>query len=190
MQVFFTIFWWIYFFIFFTGYPLLYGLFFLLGRIKKLRHFIKERIYPLMPLAYAFVSTFFWVLMLCTGRIDFIAKKIASGSPSVLIILFSLSALLFWLPVFRKNTVVSLIHSLPFFLLPLLNMVWRSFADKFVADDYIANLLGLYTAAFIMYLLAIIFLLLIKFLYPNLIRRNKVPGLEKKLHQQMVTDNV
>jgi hypothetical protein len=162
MQIFFSVFWWIYFFIFFTGYPLLYAAVFFTGKTKNLHHFITERIHPLLPLAYAFVSTIFWILMICTGRMNFIAERIASGTPSVLVILFSLSALLFWLPAFRKNIALSFIHSLPFFLLPPLNMLWKTLSHKVVANDYILNLLRIYSASVILYLLAIVFLLFVK----------------------------
>ena len=164
MQIFFSIFWWICFFIFFTGYPLAYGFFHLMGKSKNMHHLVVEKIYPMLPLAYALVSTCFWLLMIYTGKTGFIINKIASASPSVSIILYSFTALLFWLPAVRKKTHLSLLHALPFFLLPPLNMLLSISRHKVVPHDYISNLLRIYGAAFILYLLMILFLLLIKWI--------------------------
>ena len=164
MQIFFSVFWWIYFFIFFTGYPLLYAFVFLMGKTRSLHHFITGRIRPLLPLAYAFVSTFFWILMISTGRMNFVAERIASTAPSVLIMLFSLSSLLFWLPAFRKNIKLSFIHSLPLFLLPPSNMIWRILSHEIVVHDYIIGMLRIYTAGLIVYTVAIALLLFSKWL--------------------------
>jgi hypothetical protein len=172
MQVFFSVFWWIYFFIFFTGYPLAYGFFHLAGRNKNMHHLIAEKIYPLLPLAYAFVGTCFWILMLYTGKTGFIIEKIASSVPSVLIILYSFTGLLFWLPAFRKKAYLSLLHSLPFFLLPPANMLLKITRHKIVAHDYIFNLLRIYIAAFILYILVITVLLLVKWFAGTVIFRH------------------
>ena len=167
MQVFFSIFWWIYFCIFFSGYPLAFAIVHLTAKNKKLHDSITLKIYPLLPLAYAFVTTCFWILMLCTGKMQFILEKIASATPSILVIFWSLTAFLFWLPRFRKNHNLSLIHSLPLFMLPPLNMLIKASRHSIVAHDYIINLLRIYTAGLIVYIIAIMFLLLIKWLLPN-----------------------
>lgn len=164
MQIFFSVFWWIYFFIFFTGYPLLYAFVFLMGKTRRLHHFITGRIHPLLPLAYAFVSTLFWILMISTGRMNFVAERIASTAPSVLIMLFSLSSLLFWLPAFRKNIRLSFIHSLPLFLLPPSNMILRIMSHEIVVHDYIIGMLRIYTAGLIVYTVAIMLLLTIQWI--------------------------
>lgn len=164
MQIFFSIFWWIYFFIFFSGYPMLYFLFYLMSKNKNWHTAITERIFPLLPIAYAFVSTFFWILMLWTGRISFVVEKIASVASSSFIIAYSFSALLFWLPYFRKKTYLSLLHSLPFFLLPFLNMLLKTYRHKVIPHDYIFNLWRIYSAGLIIYVIAITVIYIVNWL--------------------------
>src|SRR5690242_4509999 len=78
MQIFFSVFWWIYFFIFFSGYPLLYFLVYLISRNRNMHDALSEKVFPLLPVTYAFVSTLFWILIFWTGRINFVVEKIAS----------------------------------------------------------------------------------------------------------------
>jgi len=164
MQVFFSIFWWIYFYIFFTSYPLAYLLFHLAGRNKNFNQLLAEKVYPLLPLSYATVASCFWILTLFSGRINFVFEKITPVVSSALIIVYSLSGLLFWLPVVRKKNILSLIHSLLLFLLPPLNMLSDKFKHRVVPHDYIITLLRIYTAGLLIYLIIIGFLLLIKWI--------------------------
>jgi hypothetical protein len=174
MQVFFSIFWWIYFCMFFSGYPLIYVLFYLMSKNKSL-HLTSEKIFPLLPVAYAFVATCFWILMIYTGRMNFVIERIALVAPSALAILYSFSALLFWLPIFRQNIKLSFLHSLPLFLLAPLNMLLTSLQHKIVHHDYISALFRIYTAGFLIYIIAITFLLAVKWLLlkTNLVTHRK-----------------
>lgn len=164
MQVFFSIFWWIYFCIFYSGFPLLCILLYFISKNKNLHQTVKQKIYPLLPVAYAFVSSCFWILILYTGRINFVIERIASLAPSMLAILYGLSALLFWLPAFRQNIKLSFLHSLPLFLLAPLNMLLNSLRHKVVHHDYISTLFRIYTAGFLIYIIAILFLLLLRWI--------------------------
>jgi hypothetical protein len=164
MQVFFSIFWWIYFCIFFSGYPPVYIFFNLLAKNKNARHFTTEKILPLLPLTYAFAAAFFWLLMLYTGRMSFVVGRIFSVAPSTLVIFYSFSALVFWLPPLRRKPNWSLLHSMPLFILPFINMLLKRYRHKIVDHDYIISLVKIYTAGIIVYIMAIIFLLAIKWL--------------------------
>ncbi len=162
MQIFFSIFWWIYFCIFFSGYPLIYTFFYFTN--KKTHLLITKKVYPLLPLSYAFVATSFWLLMFYAGRMNFVLDRIISAWPSALVIIYSLAALLFWLPVFRKNSSLSFLHSLPLFLLPFFNMLIKRYKHKIVDHDYIISLVKIYTAGVVVYIIAIAFLIMIKWL--------------------------
>jgi hypothetical protein len=116
---------------------------------------LSEKIFPLLPVTYALVSTVFWILMLWTGRINFVAEKIASVASSSFIIAYSFTALLFWLPYFRRKTYVSLLHSLPLFLLPFFNMLFKTYTHNVIPHDYIFNLWRIYTVGFLIYIIAI-----------------------------------
>ena len=164
MQIFFSVFWWIYFFIFFSGYPLLYFLVYLISRNRNMHDALSEKVFPLLPVTYAFVSTLFWILIFWTGRINFVVEKIASVALSSFIIAYSFSALLFWLPYFRKKTYASLLHSLPLFLLPFLNMLYKTYKHKVIPHDYIFNLWRIYTVGFLIYIIAVALVYGIKWL--------------------------
>lgn len=180
MQIFFSIFWWIYFCIFFSGYPLIYLFFYFVTKNKNKPHSITVRMFALLPLTYAFVASCFWILMICTGKIHFINEKIVSEAPSALVILYSLFALLFWLPVLRKNTNLSFVHSLPLFLLPFFNMLLRIYRHKVVDHDYIISMVKLYTPGIIIYIIAIVFLLLSKWLFAEVFSIRKDKGSKKR----------
>ena len=175
MQIFFSIFWWIYFFIFFSGYPLLYLLFYLISKNRNIHNEIAEKFFPLLPVAYAFVSTLFWILMLCTGRMNFVVEKIASVASSSFIIAYSFTALLFWLPYFRRKTYASFLHSLLLFLLPFLNMLLKTYRHKIIPHDYLLNLFRIYGAGFIIYVIAIAFLYLAKWLLSKKVNKTVAP---------------
>jgi len=164
MQIFFSVFWWIYFFIFFSGYPLLFFFFYLLNKRRNAHNVIAEKIFPLLPVTYALVSTLFWILILWTGRLNYAVEKIASVALSSFIMAYSFSALLFWFPYFRKKTYWSLLHSLPLFLLPFFNMLYKTYTHKVIQHDYILNLWRIYAAGLIIYIIAIAIVYGIKWL--------------------------
>lgn len=165
MQIFFSIFWWIYFYIFFSGYPLIYVLFYFMDKRKNMLHSTSGKISSMLPLAYAFVATCFWLLMIYTGRMNFVIQRIASAAPSALVIASSFSGLLFWLPSLRRKTYLSFLHSLPLFMLPFFNMLSRLSRHKIIPHDYIFNLFRIYAAGFIIYIIALLLLLVLKWLF-------------------------
>jgi hypothetical protein len=136
---------------------------------NKNMHAIAAKVFPLLPGTYALVSTLFWVLTLCTDRINFVSEKIASVASSSFIIAYSFSALLFWLPYFREKISMSFLHSLLIFLLPFLNMLFKTYRHRVIAHDYLLNVFRIYTAGFIIYLIAIVFVCGIKWLLLKLI---------------------
>jgi hypothetical protein len=166
MQVLFSFVWWIYFCMFFSGYPLVYILFYFIGKRQSMHHVVAEKLFPMLPLAYAFVATGFWVLVIYTGRMNFVIQRIFSTAPSALIILYSFSSLLFFLPAFRKNIYLSFLHSLPLFMLPFYYIFSRG-KNKVVDHEDILSLIRIYAAGFIVYIFAMILLLVFRWLLRN-----------------------
>jgi len=158
MRLFFLIIWWIYFFIFYSGYPLLYLLLYLLAGNRNLKPVLTEKFLPLLPVTYAFVSTIFWIFILMSGRMSPVIQRIAALTPGGLILIYSLSALLFWFSSFRQKTYLSLLHSLPLFFAPFLYMVVNSYRRKVLPDNYLMNLFRIYGSGLIIYLVCIGFL--------------------------------
>ena len=164
MNEIFVAFWWIYFCIFFSNYIIVYAISHLLAKNKNWNTFIIAKIYPLLPLAYAFVTTCFWTIFLYQYSFNYIWKTIMAEIPAKLIIIWSLLSLLFWLPVFRKKNYFSLLHSIPFFILPLISIGNNIFKFGLLEWDDVWNLLRIYIAGLLIYVAAIIILLVAKFL--------------------------
>ena len=164
MNEIFIAFWWIYFCIFFSNYVIVYAISHLLAKNKNWNTFIKTKIYPLLPLAYAFVTTCFWTILLYQYSFNYIWKTIMAEIPAKLIIVWSLLGLLFWLPLFRKKNYFCLLHSIPFFILPIIIIANNIFKFGLLEWDDVLNLLRIYIAGLLIYVGAIIILLVAKFL--------------------------
>jgi len=154
MQLFFLMIWWIYFFIFFCGYPLLYITLYFIARNRKWKRLLNDKFFPLLPVTYAFVSTIFWIFILMSGRMYSVIQRIATLTFGELILVYSLSALLFWLGWFRQKIYVSFLHSLPLFVAPFLYMMVIALRHKVLPDNYIVNVLRMYGAGLIIYIIA------------------------------------
>jgi len=98
----------------------MYAVLDLLSKNKKWNSFIKTKVYPLLPLTYVLITTCFWIFILYKGNFAFISKRVAHSMLAQLIIEWSFLGLLFWIPFLRKKDYLSLIHSTPFFMLPLI----------------------------------------------------------------------
>jgi len=169
MQIFLSIFWWMFFCIFFSGYPLVYIFFHLISKNKNAHHWVTEKVYPMLPLTYAFVATWFWLFMLFSGKLHFVFARIALLAPSALVVFYSLSALLFWIPSLRKKPGLSLIHSLPLFLLPFIDMILKTSRHKIIPHDYISTLIRIYTAGIIIYVISLVFLFIVKWIFSKIL---------------------
>jgi len=167
MQLFFLVIWWIYFFIFYSGYPLLYLLFYLMKQKQSLRRHVTEKFFPLLPVTYALVSTCFWLFILITGEMYFVVQKIAALTFGALIIIYSLSALLFWIKWFRQKKYLSFLHSLPLFLVPFINILIHFYKHKVLPDNYAISLLRIYATGFTVYVIALTFLYAITVVIKN-----------------------
>lgn len=162
-------FWWIWFCIFFSGYAIVYGTAYFLSNKQHPNLFIKNKIYPLLPLAYALITTCFWLFILYKANLSFVSKRVAHSILAQLLIMWSFLGLLFWLPLFRKNYSLSLMHSLLFFILPLAFIAKNILRLGVFEKDDILSLLRVYLASASVYLLAIIILLIAKFAFLNLV---------------------
>src|SRR5690242_8762428 len=162
-------FWWIWFCIFFSGYSIVYVIAYLLSNKKNPNVFIKNKIYPLLPLAYVLMTTCFWIFILYKANLTFVSKRLVHSMLAQALIGWSLFGFLFWLPLFRKNSAISLMHSLPFLILPLAFIAKNILRLGVFEKDDILNLLRIYTVSASIYLLPIIILLAAKFAFSNLV---------------------
>ena len=99
-----------------------------------------------------------------------------AGLPAKLMIFWSLSALLFWLPFFRKKGNYSLLHGMPFFILPFIGIGYNIFKLGILELDDLFNLLRMYAAGLLIYAVAIVILWIAKliFLHPQSPKHNTI----------------
>lgn len=160
-------FWWILFCIFFSGYAIMFTITHLLSKNKKWG-FVKTKVYPLLPQAYALITTCFWVFILYKANLGFVSKEVAHSMLAQFIIIWNLLALLFWIPFFRKKYYFSFIHSLLFFCLPLVFMGKNLFRFGILEREDIFNLLRIYAVGFAIYFAAISMLWIAKYFFLHL----------------------
>src|ERR1700752_529211 len=104
---------------FFAGYPLVYALIMFMGdRIKDKRGII-VRVVSLLPFAYALVGVLFLGFQLRKLYPDYSIEHIKQAIQQPFLIIWALTSILFWVPALSKKKVLSLVHSLIFFLLPV-----------------------------------------------------------------------
>ena len=164
MNEIFIVFWWIYFCIFFSNYVLVYAISHLLAKNKNWNTFIRRKVYSLLPLAYALVTTCFWVVTIYHYSSDYLINTIMASIPAKLIVAWSLFGLLFWIPSFRKNNNYCLLHNIPLFLIPFILFAINIFKYGIVEWSDIFNLLRIYMAGLLIYAVAIATLSVVRFL--------------------------
>jgi len=149
---------------FFSGYPLLYAaILFIAGNHQSKNNF-KSKMVSLLPLAYAMIGTLCLGLLLKNLYPDYSPESIKMKTQQPYLIIWALLSLLFWIPRFRKKTILSLVHSLVFFLFIAWDLIihtFRSSADKSV----VKNDMKIYTDSLLLNLGAYAFILLLFFLF-------------------------
>ena len=156
--------WWLYFCTFFSNYLIVYAIVVLIAKNKNWNSFIRLKIYPLLPLAYALVSTCFWIMCSYRYGFNYISKTIMSGLAAQLLVAWSISGMAFWIPVFRKRNCYSVFHSLPFFILPLVSIGSNIYRTGVLETTDMLNLLRICVAGLFIYAAALIILIGVKYL--------------------------
>ena len=114
---------------FFAGYPLIYALVHLLASLQKPEQTIVEHYWvSLLPYAYALTGSLF---------IGFVIDNMNGGNSKENIIaqfssfikIWGFLSILFWIPLFTKKPVYSLLHSLVFFSLVIKDFFIPNFTN-------------------------------------------------------------
>ena len=102
---------------FFSGYPLVYALVAFFKSTARSKSSIRNRLFILLPFAYATVGLLYVGLQLRNLYPDYSIKHITSETQNLFFAIWGLLSLTFWIPAFSKRPVISLFHSLIFFYL-------------------------------------------------------------------------
>jgi len=155
---------------FFSGYPLIYSLgLFVSGKIPS--RYDKVNIRRALPYAYALVGTLYLGLQLKNLYPDYSIANIRNAFLQPYLIGWALMSLLFWIPAISKRPVLSLVHSLVFFFF-LLRDLFKQITDPAADKNILSNDMTLYTTSLLINISALVFIVVIIFVYGYLKRRS------------------
>lgn len=155
---------------FFAGYPVIYSIILVLN--GEHRAFLKKLV-ALLPYAYALTGTLF---------MGFIAREFfsdpmnnfASFFQNSYLRIWGLLAVLFWLPAFNKKPVYSLLHSLVFFLLLLIDFF--QYINSTGGRDMIKNDMRVYTDSLLLNTSTLAVIAIIYFIMSGIQHKKKTPA--------------
>jgi len=126
---------------FFAGYPLIYALVnHIAGDRSKQANAFVNKLIILLPFSYALTGVLFLGFFLKNLYPDYSMENIAQQITYLKI--WGLLSVLFWIP-FRKNSVISLLHSLVFFFFLIRDIFMQ--ITSFISIDVIRNDMKVYT---------------------------------------------
>jgi hypothetical protein len=156
---------------FFAGYPLIYTIILFLAGDESTRTVIKKKLVAILPVGYALVATLYAGLQLKNLWPDNSWSAIPLLIQNSFLKIWGLLAILFWLPLFRKKPVFSLLHSLVFFFFLLKDLLqYGSSPDNGV----IKNDMKIYTDSLLLNLSAFIVVALVYFGFERF-RKKRTP---------------
>ena len=126
---------------FFAGYPLIYALVNVLASEQSKKDLFINRVFRQLPLAYALSGMLFLGYVLNSIYPDFSAENILKQLTFIKI--WGLLSILFWIPLFSKKPVISLLHSLVFFFF-LIRVLFLHLTSM-IGIDMIKNNMSVFT---------------------------------------------
>lgn len=129
---------------FFSGYPILFAVVYYISENKNIKFRKKENIVLFLPFSYALIGVFYLGFQLEKAYFNYnVLDRIQLESYSSLTVWAFLS-LVFWVPLFRKKILLSLIHSFVFFFFLIKDILQQLF---FSASDtsILRNDMSIYT---------------------------------------------
>ena len=149
---------------FFSGYPLVYALVFLIAGNQPPKTKWKGKLFFLLPYSYALVGTLYVGLQLRNGYPDYSLENLKQLIQQSWLIGWGILAMLFWIPAIAKKPVLSLLHSFVFFFLLIKDMFFQ--VPAFATDEnIIRNDMKLYTDSLLLNIGALSIVTLINFLF-------------------------
>lgn len=149
---------------FFSGYPLVYALVhFVAGKNPETRSRFSSRLVRNLPLAYALAGTMYFLFWIREILIQSGIKNVEPGFNLSPLKVWALGAVLFWIPTLAKRPVVSLLHSLVFFIL-LFKDIITGFGSE-TGKDIVANDMKVYSISLVLNVLSLIFVLTAEWIF-------------------------
>ncbi len=150
---------------FFSGYPLIYYLVQILTRNTLLKNSKGKELISILPFAYALIGTLYLGLQLKNLYPDYTIENIKHRIQHPWLQIWGILSILFWIPAISKRQILSMLHSLVFFLVIVKDLLFRF--GGFIRDhDMMRNEMRLYTVSIFLNLAAYTFLFLLYQLFP------------------------
>ena len=157
---------------FFSGYLLVYAIFYLLASNRPATNFVKSKLLQKLPLAYALVGTFYWGLQLKNLYPDYHGNLLISDLHLHYLRVWGLLSIFFWLPPLHKRAVFSQLHSLIFFFLLMKDIYLNHFTTSGGSNDA-RNNIKIFSVSILLNLAAVFLVVLIGILMAHLKSRKK-----------------
>ena len=157
---------------FFSGYLLVYAIIYLVASNLRPPNFVKNKVLPNLPLAYALVGTLYWGLQLKNEYPDYRLNYLVTDIQFSYLKIWGFLSIFFWIPVLHKKAIFSILHNLVFFLLLMSNFFVQLFVPS-AGTGVTANNIKIYTASILLNMAALIFITLISLLISRFLRQKK-----------------
>jgi hypothetical protein len=148
---------------FFSGYSLLYAIILVFAGDKETRNNFKNRIVSSLPLSYALVGTLYLGLQLKNFYLSYSSGNIRQSIHHPYLMIWGLLSILFWIPLFRKKEIFTLLHSLVFFFILVKDISMQIFSS--VDENILKNDMKIYTVSFLLNLASFILIVLLYFFF-------------------------
>lgn len=152
--------------LFFSGYPLIYLLIFVIAETNFAKKIFQKNISTLLPYAYALVGVLYLGFLLKSFYPDYSFNHISTSTKIPALKIWSLLSILFFIPLFAKKSVYSLLHSFVFIFFILRDLYFYVF--KTLDKSVLENDMNLYTYSLLINIAAFLFVLAIASLYSKL----------------------
>ena len=157
---------------FFTGYPIIYALvFFIAGKRIKAPGSLGNWLVKLLPYAYALNATLYLGMLIRNMYPDYSISNITEQLHYAFLRIFGLCALLFWIPLFSRKPIYSLLHSLLFFFFLLKDLVLQMTSGE--GKDMIKNDMKIYTDSILLNLSTFAFIVSAHILFRWITRKKR-----------------
>ena len=149
---------------FFSGYPLVYYFVRFLFRNASSKNGWRAEIVSILPYVYALIGTLYLGLVLKNLYPDYTIENLQHRIQRPYLNIWAILSILFWIPAVSRKQVISVLHSLVFFLY-IVRDLFLQLTGISHDTNIIKNDMRIYTISIFLNLLSFILLALLHFLF-------------------------
>jgi hypothetical protein len=150
---------------FFSGYPLIFYLARFVFHSTSLKYGRGAKFVTILPYSYALVGTLYLGLILKNLYPNYTFENVQHRIQQPYLVVWGILSILFWIPVFARKQILSILHSLVFFCFILRDLFFQ-IAGFSHDSNIIKNDMSMYTVSIFLNLFAFAMLALVYFLPP------------------------